>query len=96
MVEHAWEWKWSSAQAHVTGYDPSGLLSMNLWQKQFNAAEWKEYLERMKGEETLFKTIRNATMRGLFLGKEETARRLERELGKQLLLRKRGRKPGHC
>jgi putative transposase len=63
--------------------------------KRFNAAEWKEYLERMKGEETLFKTIRNATMRGLFLGKEETALRLERELGNQLLPRKRGRKPGH-
>jgi hypothetical protein len=81
-----------SAQAHITGYDPTGLLNMSYWQKQFNATEWKDYLERIKGEESIFKNIRNATMRGLFLGKEETALQLERKLGKQLLLRKRGRK----
>jgi len=92
MVEFAWEWEWSSAQAHITGYDPTGLLNMSYWQKQFNAMEWKDYLERINGEESIWKNIRNATMRGLFLGKEETALQLEHELGKQLLLRKRGRK----
>jgi putative transposase len=93
MVEHAWEWEWSSAQAHIAGFDPSGLLNMDFWRKQFNPEEWQKFLERIKGDETTAKNIRYATMRGLFLGKKETALRLERELGKQLLPRKHGRKP---
>jgi putative transposase len=93
MVENAWDWTWSSAQAHITETDISGLLNMNFWQKQFIAEKWKEYLERIKSEESIAKDIRNATMRGLFLGKKETALRLERELGKQLLPQKHGRRP---
>jgi putative transposase len=94
MVDQAWQWEWSSAQAHISGCDPSGLLNMDFWRKQPNFSEWKEYLERIKNQESVFKQIRNAAMRGSFLGKDETARRLEKELGIQILLRKRGRKPG--
>jgi hypothetical protein len=67
MVDQAWQWEWSSAQAHISGCDPSGLLNMDFWRKQSNSSEWKDYLERIKGEESIFKKIRNATMRGFFL-----------------------------
>jgi putative transposase len=92
MVDQAWQWEWSSAQAHISGWDPSGLLNMDFWRKQSNSGEWKSYLERIAGDKSISKKIRNATMRGLFLGRDETARRLEKELGIQILPRKRGRK----
>jgi len=34
LVDKAHEWKWSSAQAHVSGIDGSGLLDMTLWQQK--------------------------------------------------------------
>jgi putative transposase len=94
MVDQAWQWEWSSSQAHISGCDPSGLLDMDFWRKQSSSSEWKSYLERIEDDKSIFKKIRNATMRGLFLGDDETARRLEKELGIQILPRKRGRKHG--
>ena len=93
MVKHAWEWKWASSQAHATGHDLRGALDMEFWRKTFTAEKWKHYLERKKEKESIEAKIRHATMKGHFLGSEETARRLEKELGKQILPRKRGRKP---
>jgi putative transposase len=92
MVEHAWEWGWSSAQAHVTGCDQSGLLDMNFWRIAFSEAEWKEYLEEMIAHKAIQAQIRRAVTRGYLLGSDATALRLERELGRQILPRKRGRK----
>jgi putative transposase len=93
MVKHAWEWEWASSQAHVTGHDSSGLLDMEIWRRIFTAEKWRDYLEREKKDGSIAAIIRRATMKGHFLGKDETALRLEKELGKQLLPRKRGRKP---
>ncbi len=93
MVEHAWDWEWSSAQAHVTGYDPSGLLDMNYWRRTFDEAAWKKYLEQAAVDTSAQAQIRRATKGGYFLGSEATALQLERELKIQLLPRRRGRKP---
>lgn len=93
MVKHAWEWAWAGSQAHVTGHDSSGLLDVEIWRKIFTAEKWKNYLGREKEDGSIAAKIRHATIKGHFLGKDETARRLEKELGKQLLSRKRGRKP---
>ena len=93
MVEHAWEWAWSSAQAHATGCDLSGLLDMKSWREAFTGEKWKEFLKQTLANKSLAAKIRHATRMGHFLGSEETARRLEREMGKQLLPKKRGRKP---
>jgi len=92
MVKHSWEWNWSSARAHVTGTDPSGLLDMEFWKKRFKSDEWKAYLEKTTKDKTEADSIRYATKKGLFLGSEETAVRLERELGIQLRPKKRGPK----
>ncbi len=92
MVEHAWEWEWSSAQAHVNGRDPSGLLDMGYWRRVFDEVTWKKFLEQAAAEAAARAQIRRATARGFFLGSEVTARKLEQELGIQLLPRRRGRK----
>ncbi len=93
MVEHAWDWEWSSARAHVTGVDPSGLLDMDFWRKHFDGAAWRHYLEQMAAEKSLADRIRKATARGRFFGSEAAARLLEVQLGKEILPKKRGRKP---
>jgi putative transposase len=92
MVENPWDWKWSSAKAHITGQDPTGLLNMNLWQDIFKTVDWREFLGSTADEEAVRAQIRRTTMQGYFLGSEATARRLELELGIQLLPKKRGRK----
>ena len=93
MAEKAWDWEWSSARAHVTGSDSSGLLDMIYWRRTFNEVEWRKYLEQLPADEAMNKKIRRATAGGCFLGNDATARRLEQELGKQLLSGKGGRKP---
>jgi putative transposase len=93
MVKNAWEWKWSSAQAHISGQDRGGLLNIGYWEKITDKNKWKELLEKTAVEEAVQAQIRRTTMQGFFLGDETTARRLELELGIQLLPRKRGRKP---
>lgn len=92
MVEKAWGWKWSSAQAHIAGQDPNGLLNMNYWEKIIAKEKWKEFLENTSAEGLVQTQIRRTTIQGFLLGSEATARRLELELGKQLLPKKRGRK----
>jgi len=92
MVKHAWDWEWSSARAHITDCDPTGLLDMEFWKKRFKSKEWKVYLEQTADDEAIAEKIRYATMKGLFFGSEATAIRLEWELGVQLRERKRGPK----
>jgi putative transposase len=93
MVAKAWEWEWSSAQAHATGRDTSGLLDMGYWRRAFDGPRWQEFLEKMAAEESVEAQIRRTTAGGYLLGSEATALRLERESGKQLLPRRRGRQP---
>jgi putative transposase len=53
LVEHAWEWPWSSARPHVTGVDESGLLDMDVWNKRFHSNQWKGFLEEgLRGQNT--------------------------------------------
>ena len=41
LVRNAWEWPWSSARAHVTGIDETGLLNMDLWRTRFDGNRWR-------------------------------------------------------
>ncbi len=92
MVKHAWNFEWSSARAHIDGDDTVGLLDMDFWRETACQMEWKEYLIKRLAADSLRDRIRRSTAKGLFLGEDSTARKLEEELGKQLILRKRGRK----
>ena len=94
LVLYPWDWPWSSARAHVTGHDDTGLLHMDLWRSRFNGSQWKEFLkEGMKAEPEIDR-IRQAVMTGRPLGSDDFVRRLELQTGRYLLPRKRGRKSG--
>ena len=44
IVADAAEYPWSSAAAHVTGVDPSGLLDNQWWRQQTRSQNWKQEL----------------------------------------------------
>ncbi len=94
LVNCAWEWPWSSAHAHVTGADHTGLLNMDLWQKCFTGSQWKAYLEDGLQDTATNDLLRLATRTGHPLGSEEFILRLEALTGRKLRPRKPGRKPG--
>jgi putative transposase len=79
IVENASDWEWSSARAHLTGTDHSGLLDMDLWRKHFNPESWQEYLRQAERRRNVQDRIRKATSTGRFCGPEDIARMMERE-----------------
>lgn len=94
LVRYAWEWPWSSARAHVTGIDETGLLNMDLWRARFDGESWKAFLlEGMKSDADLHR-IRLATRTGRPLGGEVFVHRLEEQTGRTLRPKKRGPRPG--
>lgn len=94
LVRYAWEWPWSSARAHVTGIDETGLLNMDLWRTRFDGNRWKRFLEEgMKSTGDLDR-IRLATRTGRPLGGDDFVRRLEALTGRLLRPKKRGPKLG--
>ncbi len=93
LVKHAWDWPWSSARAHITGIDKSGLLDMALWNERFTGDQWKEFLEGGPEKHSTYDKLRTATRTGRPLGSEEFILWLEAVTGRKLLRQKPGRKP---
>ncbi len=92
LVEGAWEWKWSSALAHVSGIDPTGLLDMGYFASRNIGVDWKRQLEEAARDRALAKAIRAATNTGRPWGSDEFVAALELRLGRVLRPQKRGRK----
>lgn len=65
LVDYAWDYPWSSARAHVTGTDDTGLLGMDEWQAAFTPAEWKRMLMATEDPRALT-LLRKATLQGRF------------------------------
>jgi putative transposase len=94
LVKYAWDWPWSSARAHVTGIDDTGLLNMEFWRKRFDKNQWKDFLLEGLDLNDEINKIRQANKTGRPLGSEEFIKKLEKITGRTLLPRKRGPKPG--
>lgn len=95
LVQYAWEWPWSSARAHVSGVDETGLLNMDLWKSRFDGSRWKEFLEEGLRASDEQDRIRMATRTGRPLGGEAFVRHLEALTGRSLRLQKPGPKKKH-
>jgi putative transposase len=89
IVENPLDWEWSSARAHLTGEDHSGLLDMDLWRKHFDRYSWREYLKQAATRTEAHNRIRKNTRTGRFCGPEEIARQLEREYRKTIQIKHR-------
>lgn len=91
LVGNAGDWKWSSAKAHLSGTDETGLLDMQTWKEHFDPNTWAEFLRQKQGDKELCHQIRTATQTGRPFAAEGAVERLEARLGKRLRPRKKGR-----
>jgi putative transposase len=64
-------WPWSSARAHLTGVDQSGILDMTEWRRNWTAETWQAALEVGIGDAALVERIRHATRTGRPAGEAE-------------------------
>ena len=83
MVRVAWRYPWSSASAHVTGLDPSGVLDLSDWQKARGLERWRLALRRPEDESEVSR-IRLSTHRGRPLATDAFLCKLERRMGRRL------------
>jgi putative transposase len=90
LVRNASDWPWSSARAHVTGIDESGLLDMDTWRSRFDCDRWRNYLEEGCNSDREYDQIRKATRTGRPMGTDDFIEQLEKLTGKALRPRKRG------
>jgi putative transposase len=93
LVAQAWDWPWSSARAHITGVDDTGLLKMDRWAARFDGKSWRAFLEEGMGRREEQDEIRLATRTGRPLGSEEFISKLESITGRHLRIHKPGRRP---
>jgi len=83
LVEHPWDYSWSSARAHDTGDDPTGLLDLPGWAETWPGDSWREFLAlpEAPGEA---ETFRLATSIGRPLGTDAFLDRLEQHTSRRL------------
>jgi putative transposase len=89
LVARPEDWKWSSARAHLTGQDESGLLDMSEWRKHFTPDTWGKFLQKKQHDEEFIHRVRTATRTGRPLASTEDVQQVEYLLGRQLLPRRR-------
>jgi putative transposase len=90
LVEDPAEWRWSSARAHLTGADDTGLIDLTAWTERWTPASWREVLDLGLEDAALVQRIREATRTGRPAAGEAGLCDLERETGRRL----RPGKPG--
>ena len=92
LVSEAPEWRWSSAAAHTSGVDRSGILDMAEWERRWTGGTWREALAGGIGDAELMERIREATRTGRPAADEGFVKQWEAEQGRCLRPRKRGPK----
>jgi putative transposase len=90
LVMAAEQWRWSSAQSHVGGHGPDPWLEMDLWNRRWTAAEWREYLRDGESQVEI-RALRQYTHTGRPLGSPEFVATLEESTARPLAARKGGR-----
>ena len=88
LVKRAEEYKWSSAEAHVTG-NRDDILSGNGWLEEKELQAYSDFLREEEKEVEIL--IRKSTSTGRPLGSELFIKNLEKFLGRNLLPKKAGR-----
>ena len=84
LVRKAWRYAWSSAAAHVSGSDPTGLLDLAAWAERVGAAgDWRECLTGPQDDAEVAR-IRRWTQCGCPLGRDSFISKLERAVGRRL------------
>ena len=77
IVKKAEDWEWSSARAHLSGIDETGLLNMDWCRRNFTPDSWGKLLKEKGNDPAIIRKIRTATQTGRPLAKTESIRRIE-------------------
>ena len=88
LVEHAWEYRWSSARHHVRSV-PDYLIGKSPWLEPSQRKEYQAYLDQREDKEELTR-LRHAIITGRPYGDAAFVDRLELKLGRILRPGKRG------
>ncbi len=83
IVRQTKRYPWSSAAAHVSGADPTGLLDMSEWRTRKDRADWAEQLMDPEDDHTVSR-IRSAVRTGRPLGSDRFISKLEILVGRRL------------
>jgi putative transposase len=89
MVDHAWDYRWSSAAAH-SGGGTGSLLETAPFDARWAAPEWLAYLTGAEAPERIDR-IRSCTHTGRPLGAADFVERLEQATHRRLAPQKGGR-----
>jgi|WetSurMetagenome_2_1015567.scaffolds.fasta_scaffold230885_2 putative transposase len=84
FVKRPEDWEWSSARAHLTGVDESGLLNMDWWRSRYTPDTWADFLHQKIHDDALFHRIRTATQTGKPFASEKALRHQELLLHRSL------------
>ena len=79
LVPTAEDFRWSSANAHLSGKDTSHLLDMQFWSASGGAKRWEELLTS-PGDEGQLKRLKSATYSGKPLGSKDFVEKVLNEL----------------
>lgn len=92
MVESAADWRWSSADAHITGEDPWQISDLAWWHANCPPDWWPQVLASGYRDAAIAIRIREATHTGRPLGSDGFIRELELTVERPLRPGKRGPK----
>jgi putative transposase len=93
MVATAQAWRWSSAEAHVTGRDEFGLVELGPWAAEWGGPQGACALNHGTGDEAWEERLRAATVRGRPFGSEGFVAELESRCHRRLRPNRPGRPP---
>jgi putative transposase len=83
LCRDAAAWPWSSARAHCSGIDPSGLLDLQAWRAMHGGEDWDQQL-RQRLDERELRQVRRAWSTGRPLASDRWLAKLEAKLGRRL------------
>jgi putative transposase len=90
LVRKPWEWRWSSATAHLGKYDPAGLVDPDEWAVLSERMGWREIVQQEE-DGAVLEGLRHHTRTGRPLGGEDFLGKIEERLGYPVMRGRPGR-----
>lgn len=90
IVRRAWRYRWSSAAAHTTGEDATGLLELSEWHRKKDRDDWADHLTQLQDDDAVA-GIRTCLRTGRPLGTDSFVSKIETALGRRLRAARVGR-----
>ena len=80
MVRGAADYRWSSAAAHLSGVDETGILDMEWWRREGRAADWAQVLDEEESEAS--SALRRCTYAGRPFGDTSFVSEMSQRFGR--------------